>query len=309
MSQVFGSLDDRIFYSEVDDGSMSLLGDDPKTDELPQEQFRLFNLLPSGELADPHETDPNVAGNDAFPDVRLSVQLVGFNPGARAGTETRATVRLDIGQSASASNRSPLYWSIAAGLDLVDLAVSGKSGDRFGSSFDSAFVQRPIDVPGGLADLRFEVVCHAEPAWWKQIFGLAGSGTGASLMTACGFPGVSRDAVKIIDKAFDELSGAHRVLFKSKRMTFALSARARDEFALGMAGVQIGCINRGFCVLAPQQWYQKLKELKPRYLGTYGVLIPASLSLDDFLAVPNANPLSAIPYAVLKVNSKSVVLG
>lgn len=321
MAKVFGTHGERILQLPRDDqASLALLeggwlgfgaSRSNPIAQIPDEQFRLFNLCVDGGshfFQDPHDTVPSLEGTAEKPDVRARIEMLAFNPGKIATDDTRATLRLDVGQdSLSTSKLQPLFWSIAAGLDLSEAIKGGDPGTptRYRDDFTANFGERPIEVPGGLAELRFEVVTHPEKPWWREIFSFLTSDTAKTLISAFGFPGIATEAIKIIDQAFDLLGDDHRVLFRSSKMQFALSKFARDEYTLGTPGVSIGALNRGFALLAPQRFYEDIIRERPQFIATYGRLIPGAWKLEEYLAGKLENIFDAMPYAVLRIRSES----
>jgi hypothetical protein len=85
---------------------------------------------------------------------------------------TDATMRINFGKDENSRDKAfdTLFWSIAAGLKLYDQAKNKRAESKeFKGDFRKACGNRPIEIPGGLGKLSFEVVKHKEPAWW-QIF-------------------------------------------------------------------------------------------------------------------------------------------
>ena len=282
------------------------------------DSFRLFNLVPdpntdTAHFVDPHESKPNVAGTDEEPDVITKINLLAFHPGSQIereiGKDARATLRLDVGQDEQAeSTLEPLFWSIAAGLDLSNVAKEKEAPKKYRSDFDKAFARRPIEIAGGLAEIRFEVFAHEEKSWWRKIFSGLGGSAAQSLITALGFPGIVNEAIDILNEAFDKFDNNTKPLFRSAKMTFALSERARVGYTLGMPGVRAGVLPQGFSLMVPQKHYQQIRESKPYFLGTYGKLVPGDVTLDQFNSAGYQDPYAAIPYALLKVQSKAAAL-
>src|SRR5262249_9470869 len=145
-----------------------------------------------------------------------------------------------------------VFWSIAAGLSLYNQANNAKPESKdYKADLQRAFGNRPIEIPGGLGRLSFEVIKHKEPPWWKRIFQFAQSETGQSLVSLLGFPAITRQAIAVIDQLLDRLVDAQpEPLFKSLPMRLALSKYARNEFTGGNPKVRIGALSRGFCVMA-----------------------------------------------------------
>ena len=59
------------------------------------------------------------------------------------------------------------------------------------SDFSQALSRRPVEIPGGLGKVTFNVIKHKEPPWWKQIFKFLESGTAKELVSTFGLPGVN----------------------------------------------------------------------------------------------------------------------
>lgn len=281
------------------------------------DQFRVLNLVAdaNGQHAfrDPHDTLPALAGTDALPDVKARIELVAFSAGGIAGEKTQnATLRLDVAQDEqSPSPLQPLFWSIAAGLDLAALFDANRKDapKNYRHDFQRSFGQRPIEIGGGIAKIRFEVVAHESPPWWRQIFTFAKGRTGKALIHALGFPGILSEAVDLVDNALNQFDRARvGVLFQSAPMTFALTARAREEYTLGSPGVSIGSLNQGFSLLVPHRHFQRVLELRPRYLATFGRLLPADQTAIDMASDAYVDPFAAIPYAVLRIKLEQAAL-
>jgi hypothetical protein len=93
------------------------------------DQFTLFQLTddPKAPIADLHAISPTLPGSDEKPDVQVRIELVSFQvaPGT-VDEKMPATLRMDMGQDQSSStDQDPLFWSIAAGLDLATQAMKG----------------------------------------------------------------------------------------------------------------------------------------------------------------------------------------
>lgn len=110
----------------------------PKREKLElDDSFRLFNLAVDAEsgtaaFIDPHHSTANIAGTEDEPDVITKINLTAFHPGSwiekEIGKGAKATLRLDVGQDElSDSPLEPLFWSIAAGLDLAGVAQDPES--------------------------------------------------------------------------------------------------------------------------------------------------------------------------------------
>jgi hypothetical protein len=252
-------------------------------------------------------------GSSEKPDALAVVQLASFSVGSEEGIDknTRATLRLDLGKdSQSESPLDTVFWSIAAGMNLYDDFKKKRSEAKdLRTDFNDAFSRRPVEIPGALGRLSFEVVKHKEPKWWQRVFTFLQSGTGKTLTAAVGFPAITGQAVGFLDELLNRLEKSDpEILFKSRPMTIALSARARDSFNAGVPSVNVGVMNPGFCLLARGRDYRALVENEPVYMGAYGLLKPKQMPLEDFLQSPAENPFNKITYAVLKVGTAETKL-
>lgn len=264
-------------------------------------------------ILDMSQVTPAKSGSAERPDALAVVQLASFSVGSDEGIDrsTRATLRLDLGKdSNSESSLDTVFWSIAAGMNLYDDLNKRRTESKdLKTDFNEAFSRRPVEVPGGLGRLSFEVVKHKEPKWWQRIFTFLQSGTGKALTSAVGFPAITGQAVGFLDELMNRLDKSDpEVLFKSRPMTVAMTARARDAFNAGVPSVSVGVMNPGFCLLARGRDYKVLVENRPVYMGAYGLLKPSDMSLEEFLQSPASNPFSKMTYAVLKVGTAETKL-
>ncbi len=278
-------------------------------DENLDDQFIVFQFSSKADgptILDTSEVVSSKAGGIEKPDAIASVQLASFHVSKDEGIDkdTRATLRLDLGKDTNSTSKlDTVFWSIAAGMKLYN-EVKGKPSDAkdLKTDFNDAFSKRPVEIPGGLGRLSFEVVKHKEPKWWQRIFSFLQSGTGQALTSAIGFPAITGTAINMLDQLLNRLEDDKpEILFQSRPMTLALTQKARDDFSAGVPSVSVGSITPGFCLLARGRDYQSLLELQPQYLGAYGLLKPKDMPLADFLGKPDLNPLNKLTYAVLRV--------
>lgn len=255
-------------------------------------------------LADPTQLTPQHKGSDEEPDVELKVELVALHAGEGLDGGDQATLRADFGQSSQSRSRlKPLFWSIAAGLDLAKAMKSGKEGpSKLRGDFDDAFSGRPATIGGGLAEIRFEVVAHRPDRWWEEIFGFLETGAGRELTSFIGFPGIVDAAVDIINQAFDILDPKTKPLLSGPPIRAALSAYARDNFTGGSDAVKMGVLNPGFYVIMPARDIDLVNDAKPYFFGDYGVLLPHDLPPEKFTS-SGEDPFEQVTYAVIKLKS------
>jgi len=273
-----------------------------------------FNQAPDGPtILDTSAVDPTQTGSTDKPDALTVIQLASFNVGTDEGIDRniRATLRLDFGKDSNSN--SPLdtvFWSIAAGMNLYNEAKKKPSEAKdLKTDFNEAFSKRPVEIPGALGKLSFEVVKHREPKWWQKVFSFLQSGTGKALTSAIGFPAITSQAIGFLDELLNRLDKSDpEILFKSRPMTLALTKRARDSFNSGVPSVSVGVMNPGFCLLARGRDYKGLVDNKPVYMGAYGLLKPKDMEIQEFLQSPASNPFSRMTYAVLKVGTAEAKL-
>ncbi|MDB4916901.1 MAG: hypothetical protein JWM95_4545 [Gemmatimonadetes bacterium] len=254
-------------------------------------------------------TDDVVAiksGSDTQPDILCTVQLSSFHVSAdeEIAPDTKATLRLDLGKDdSSRSELDTLFWSVAAGLSLFDTGANVRSEPRkVSADFRQALSKRPIEIPGGLGRMSFEIVKHREPSWWKKVFSFLQSKDGTRLASAIGFPALTSSAIALVDEIFNRLDGdAPEVLFKSYPLTLALSARARTELEAGQAGVTVGVLNPGSTLVVRARDLATIVSAKPVFMSAYGLLKPSDMPSQQFLMEPEANPFSQMTYAVIRV--------
>lgn len=310
----FGSGDDGNPAEELpfrrDDGAR------PSDDDLAN-QFVVFQLGndPAGPaILSAESVAPQLAGSDAAPDIVTRLSLTAFHLGAGEDVEpgTRATMRINFGKDPESIDRyfDTAFWAVAAGLKLYDEQSARPAQTKeLQADLNRAFGNRPIEIPGGLGNLSFEVVKHEEPAWWKRLFGFLGSGAGTALTSVLGFPAVTTTAIGLIDELLGRLADDdHEVLFRSAPMRLALTQRAHGEFTGGNPRIRLGALNPGYCILARGRDHAALAAADAVFYPTFGLLAPAKLDVRDVANLGRDNPLNALTYAVFRVQMKSVQL-
>jgi hypothetical protein len=280
-------------------------------------QFRVFQFsskVKGPPLLESSQVEPKIDGSPEEPDVLVALEMLSFHTGLseRVNLETRATVRITVGKDESSTDKQfdTVFWSIAAGLKLYDEAKNDRSDAKeLKSDLHKAFGNRPIEVPGGLARLSFEVVKHKEPEWWQRIFKFMRSGTGQSLVSVLGFPAITQQAIGVLDELLNKVAGNEtQPLFKSLPMRLALSKYAREAFVGGSPRVRIGALTQGFCVLARGQDFNALNEANVLYYPTYGRLVPAGVNESDLMTGNYDDPLQDVTYAVFRVGTRGTKL-
>jgi hypothetical protein len=315
MAEVFGAIQSLSFVGNEPQGEepLQLLKGDVST---PGDDNQ-FNLLTFGtdakspSLVDPQKTSPTLEGNEKEPDVRARIELVSLHLEDGLGKQyPRATMRFDIGKDERSSSRlKPLFWCIAAGLDLaggLTQGITDGSGKKYRTDFDET-LGRPVEIPGGLAQLRFELAAHQDPPWWQEIFKFFTTRAGQTLVSALGFPGIVKEAIDIVDAAFDKLGGNSQLVFKSAPMSLAMSAHAVTEFQMGNPFIQAGVLNKGYAVLVQRKHLRRFTEASPRYLAFHDMLVPAAVSDTDFLKDP-VDQFRDTTYAIVRVKTETMTI-
>jgi hypothetical protein len=288
-------------------------GDSANPDDNP-DLFYCFQLSKEAEgstIIEASQVEAALPGGEDTPDVAMRTDLLAFHVGADEDIDrnTRATLRMIVGKDDSSQDDrfEQAFWAIAAGLNLFD-SIKNKPTEpkELKGSFHQALGRRPIEVPGGLAQLSFEVVKHEEPKWWQKIFRFLGSDVGKTLISVIGFPAVANQAIALLDEALDKLDGSKpKVLFKGGRMQLALTHQAREDFTSGNPRVKIGVLNPGISVLARGRDFQTVANAKASYWATYGKLVPDSVKPEDVPGNRYDDPFEDVTYAVIRVGMQS----
>jgi hypothetical protein len=282
-----------------------------------RDQFVIFQFSDQADgpaVFEASKVEPKMAGNDDAPDMLVAMEMLAFNVGDADSIDpqTRATLRMTMGKDESSTDRAfdTVFWTVAAGLRLYDDAKkkAAEAKDLKGD-FRASFGRRPIEIPGGLAKLSFEVVQHPEPHWWQRTFSFATSDTGKALVSALGFPAVTYQAIGFLDELLNRIEDSHpKPLFQSIPMQLALSKFARDNFRSQGARVRVGCLSPGFCVLARARDYAAILAADPVYNATYGRLVPSKVSDVQLLGGDFDDPFKTMTYAVLRLGMKATKL-
>src|SRR5262249_32214380 len=147
------------------------------------------------------------------------------------------------------------------------------------SDFSRALNKRPIEIPGGLGRITFNVIKHEEPPWWKQVFKFLESDTAKGLVSTFGLPAVTLQVINVFDQLLNRLTDSSpKILFKGQPMRVAFSRQARLDFTGGNPRVSMGCLNRGFCVFARGRDFATVAGSNAVFYPTIGKLVPAKVS-------------------------------
>jgi len=181
-------------------------------------QFIIFQIQPPGSDAaaiDLSKVTPQFEGDSDKPDMLMQLEMTCFNlaNSEKVTSKTRATMRVVVHQMDTVDAQlEPLVWVVSAGLQLYDLIEKKRSKPAdLKMDFQKPFGHRPIEIPKGRAMLTFDVYKHKEPKWWNKVFHFIGSKTGKTLTSIIGFPGVTQEAVGIINQLLNQLSLHSRV--------------------------------------------------------------------------------------------------
>ena len=276
-------------------------------------QFMLFRIGDEkSPLFDLTSVHPTVAGSDEKPDIDASINLLAFHfdetmRGA-IDDKSRATLRFDLGKDdASTSPLEPLVWSIASGLDLYEhfKGSNRTEPNKMNENFANTFKRRPIEIPGGLGQLKFEVIMHKEPPWWRRILRFGGTDTARRLVTSLGFPGIAIDAMRLVDEMLSRFDDTlAKPLITTRPLTLAFSKYARDEYTGGDSSALIGAVGNGTYVITRFSDLKVFTSSPPLFLGSTGQLVPRKEWTQQGLNFDYAaNPYNEATYAVLKIRT------
>ncbi len=302
------------FYQELEilESTSRGLGERGAREVSPElaDQFVVFQIRPDNDgqtIAEASQVEPHFEGSPEQPDMYMTVELQSFHlaRSERVDRNSRATMRLVIGKDKNSRDRlfDDIFWTISAGLDLYNQIRNEKARpDEYRADFTKAFGDRPIEIPGSLANMSFEVVKHRDPQWWERIFGFLRSDAGRSLISVVGFPGVTHAAIQVLDELFTRLNRSEpEPLFRSRSMILALSRQAKTDYTAGNPRIRMGCLNPGFCLLARGRDYHAIANADAYYYPHYGKLVPSSVDPGDVVAQNYDDPFADITYAVFKI--------
>ncbi|MEO1091639.1 MAG: hypothetical protein AAFX81_13470 [Pseudomonadota bacterium] len=287
----------------------------------PSDNFMMFRLGGTeNPITDLTEVAPDIAGDQNEPDVHVSLSMMAFHIAnsfvKSIDATSRATLRLDLGKDKSSNSPlEPLFWSVAAGLDLYEHVRSGSNSDKpkeMSDNFTETFRRRPVEIPGGLGQLRLEVIAHPEKPWWRKA--LSGIGQDQNLkkiVSSVGFPGIALDAVKLIDEMIGQFeSNSATPIIQSRPLTLAFSEAAKSDYTGDLDAVRIGCVSPGYYVLLKGHDAKQLRDDPPLFLGHTGHLVSKSVWGGDKGNVEKSSaPYADITYAVVRIRARGTKLG
>ena len=283
--------------------------------------YPLYMHPETGELAVPlsDAVAPILKGSSEYPDAQVKLSLEAFHlPGN--DPDARATVRIRVSQDAEFVRGSDiLNWVVASGLDLYKVASNGdsvaKQPGEIKADLSKPFLGRPVGLPGGAGYIEISIYGHRERSpleqIWDSVVSLFKSPAGVALGATVGFPAITAPAVEFFDGLIEKLrQDSDEPIMRTKQLRCALTGRALDDMRLGGQNV-FPVLNQGFYVLVPAKHLPRVKELKPRYVGGFGLLKPTvgemkDVSNEDFIAKFGKGdyPFADVSYAVLSLRTK-----
>ncbi len=272
--------------------------------------FQLSNKADGPAILESSEVTSSIKGTADEPDVLMNLEMQSFHIANNIDIDknSRATMRINIGKDKDSTDRyfDTAFWSIAAGLDLYNKAKEKPAEPKdLKTDFKQAFGNRPIEIPGGLANLNFEVVKHREPKWWQRIFKFLQSDSGQTLTSTLGFPAITNNAINMIDELLNRLDKSEpEILFKSRPLRLALSEKAKLDYTGGSQRIKIGSLSPGFCVLAKGKDFNTFINSNAFYYPTYGKLVPSNVSNADLVTGNYDDPFKDVTYSIFRVGMK-----
>jgi hypothetical protein len=273
--------------------------------------FQLSNKKDGPAILESSEVTSSIKGSQDSPDVLMSLEMQSFHVGNDVDVDkkSRATMRINIGKDENSTDKNfdTAFWSIATGLDLYNRVKNKKAEPKeLKANFQQAFGNRPIEIPGGLAKMTFEVVKHREPKWWQRIFKFLQSEAGKNLTSTIGFPAITNQAINVVDELLNRLDKSDpEILFKSMPLRLALSEKAKLDYTGGSQRIPIGSLSPGFCVLARGKDFNKFIDSDAYFYPTYGKLVPSKVKAADLVMGNYDDPFKDVTYSVFRVGMKS----
>lgn len=280
-------------------------------------QFMVFQLSSDKEgdtIIESSSVTPSLSGGKEKPDIQMNIEMLSFHLGENEAiqSDTKATMRIVIGKDPNSKDKyfDTAFWTISAGLDLYNQYKNRKThGPENKADFSKAFGNRPIEIPGGLANLTFDVLKHKEPKWWQRIFKFLESNVGQSLTKVVGFPAITIPAVRVLEELLNRLElDKPDILFRSRPHVLALTKQAKKDYISGSQRVLVGAMNPGFCVFARGRDFEKIANAEAFYYPTYGKLIPKNVTNEQLFSQEYHDPFKDITYAVFRIGMKETKL-
>lgn len=276
--------------------------------------FQLSNSLDQPSILESSQVEPILRGSNDQPDVLVNLEMLSFHVGANENIDknSRATIRINIGKDENSRDKyfDTAFWSIAAGLNLYNQAKNKVAEPKdLKSDFKQAFGNRPIEIPGGLSKMTFEVVKHREPKWWQNIFRFLQSDTGKSLISTVGFPAITSSAINMLDELLSRLDKSEpEILFKSLPLRLALSQQAKDDFTAGNPRIKMGSLNPGFTVLARGKDFETIVDSDAIFYPSIGKLVPSNVTEAQLLSGRYDDPFKDVTYSIFRIGMKETKL-
>ncbi|ELR69295.1 hypothetical protein C900_05179 [Fulvivirga imtechensis AK7] len=276
--------------------------------------FQLSNSLDKPSIQESSQVEPVLKGSSEQPDVLVNLEMLSFHIGANEDIDknSRATIRINIGKDENSRDKNfdTAFWSIAAGLNLYNQAKNKVADPKdLKSDFKQAFGNRPIEIPGGLSKMTFEVVKHREPKWWQRIFRFMQSDTGKSLISTVGFPAITSTAINMLDELLNRLDKSEpEILFKSLPLRLALSEQAKNDFTAGNPRIKMGSLNPGFTVLARGKDFETIVDSDAIFYPSYGKLVPSEITEAQLLSGRYDDPFKDVTYSIFRVGMQETKL-
>jgi hypothetical protein len=273
--------------------------------------FQLSEIKEGPAILESSEVTSKIKGSSDEPDVLMNIEMQSFHIGSDVNVDinTRATMRINIGKDENSTDKyfDTAFWSIATGIDLYNKAKNKPADPKdIKADFRQAFGNRPIEIPGGLSKMTFEVVKHREPKWWQRIFKFLQSDSGRTLTSTLGFPAITSNAINLLDDLLNKLEKSDpEILFKSRPLRLALSEKAKLDYTGGSERIRIGSLSPGFCVLARGKDFNTFINSDAYYYTTYGKLVPAKVSNADLVRGNYDDPFKDVTYAIFRIGMKS----
>lgn len=235
--------------------------------------YQLEGNGPALNIVDPTDVIPTLAGSPDKRDIVFSVSLQSFHVGSQEAVKsnTRATLKIIAGKSQDSPDAHHLelaFWIITSGLRLLKPGINGVPEPKELSFKPTG---KPVEIPGGLSNITFDILKHRTKTFWELLFGFLGQSS--SLTKAIGFPALAEDAVSFIGNLLNNAADLDaKPIFTSGSLQFAMTQYAKSTYEGQNSGITIGSLNKGFWLLVRESDREALLTTKPRFNGTKSIL-------------------------------------
>jgi len=293
------------FLGFVDRNSQPVTPDHTKDYFMP---FMLSKTQDVPTLVSVLDSQPELAGSDDQPDIALAMSMLALRLGTKdkqsIEADTQVTMRIDVteDENAQESRFDNLKWVIASSIKLYNEAKGVvREPEEIRAKSDDALGKRPIEIPGGLGQIRLTMTKHKQSVWRDAANLLVGD-FGQTAVSMLGLPAVAGPVMNFVDQLLSRMFQGD-VIFDGGYIPFAFSAKARSraQALLGSTAI-VSCLNPGLYIIMRNEDYYATRELGAVYSLAYKRLFPKTdrTTLEAMIAQSGKNPFDEFTYAVFQ---------